>query len=335
GGEVLSWGRGNSGQLGHGDCESIIKPRLVKSLENIAIHSMSAGWSHSAFVSAENGELFTCGDGTFGQLGLGHFESQYFPCKVEAFASKHVSMVSCGMRHTLVLLKGISDSSVFAFGSSRHGQLGARASDQYLNGPNSTRKEARYFNIPVRVKEFDIHNVAFICANGHHSSALTENGHLYVWGKGFDGNSDIFVPTLATTTLRFCQVALGWNHGMVLTDDGKTYMWGGTRHGKLGIKKENLIKLESNVLGQVGDSIALQRIGSLEGKKTKQIAAGAEHSAIILENEVVMTWGWGEHGQLGLASTCDQQHPQTVHIPIPSCDKKKMHQVHCGSGFTY
>ncbi|XP_057827014.2 ultraviolet-B receptor UVR8 isoform X2 [Cryptomeria japonica] len=334
GGGVVSWGRGKSGQLGHGDSESIIKPKLIKSLENIVICCMSAGWSHSAFVS-ECGQLFTCGDGTFGQLGLGHFDSQHFPCKVLAFETKHVSMVSCGMRHTLVLAKGISDSSVFAFGSARHGQLGAAASCQNLNGPNSSRKEARCINIPVRVKDLDIQNVVFICANGDHSSALTENGHLYVWGKGFDGNSDISVPMLATTTLRFCQVALGWNHGMVLTDDGKAYMWGGSHHGKLSMKKENMMKADSNVLGQVGDSLAFQRISLLGETKIKQIAAGAEHSAIILENEVVMTWGWGEHGQLGLGSTCDYQCPQTVSISIPSRDDQNNHAVYCGSGFTF
>lgn len=350
GGRVVSWGRGKSGQLGHGESESISKPKLIKSLEDIVICNVSAGWSHSAFVS-ECGQLFTSGDGTFGQLGLGHFDSQHFPCKVLAFESRHVSMVSCGMRHTLVLLKGISDSSVFAFGSARHGQLGAVASCQNLDGPYSSRKHDRYFNSPVHV---DVQKVAFICANGDHSSALTENGHLYVWGKGFDGNSDIYVPMLVTTTLKICQVALGWNHGMVLTDDGKSYMWGGSHHGKLSTKKENMMQVDSNVLaclstcdilknelqlmktnGQVGDSLTLQRISLLEETKIKQISAGAEHSAIILDNEVVMTWGWGEHGQLGLGSMCDHQCPQIVPISIPPRDEQKKYAVYCGSGFTF
>lgn len=333
GGKVVSWGRGKSGQLGHGDCESLMQPKLVGSLENISISSMAAGWSHSAFVS-EGGEIFTCGDGTFGQLGHGHFESQNFPSKVEEFASKHVSMASCGMRHTLVLLKGIS-GSVFAFGSARHGQLGVPASGQIHNTSNSTRKEARCFSVPVCVKEFDVHNVAFICANGEHSAALTENGHLYVWGRGFDGTSDILAPKLATTTLNFCQLILGWNHGMVLTEDGEVYMWGGTYHGKLGIKKEDTIKINSTLLGQDGDWLALQRIGSLEGIKTRQIAAGAEHSAMVLENEAVMTWGWGEHGQLGLGSTGDQQCPQIVPICVRPSTKLNKSVVYCGSGFTF
>ena len=50
---------------------------------------------------AKGGEIFTCGYETIGQLGHGHFESRNIPSKVEAFSSKHVSMASCCMRHTL------------------------------------------------------------------------------------------------------------------------------------------------------------------------------------------------------------------------------------------
>jgi len=58
GGKVVSWGRGKSGQLGHGDCESIMQPKLVGSLENISISSMAAGWSHSAFVSGHDSKHY-------------------------------------------------------------------------------------------------------------------------------------------------------------------------------------------------------------------------------------------------------------------------------------
>eukprot|EP01018_Ginkgo_biloba_P003818 Gb_12880 [translate_table: standard] len=345
GGQVVSWGRGKSGQLGHGDCESSLQPKLVKFFEDTVIRGVAAGWSHSSFVS-EGAELFTCGDGTFGQLGHGHFESQCFPSKVEAFVSKHVFMVACGMRHTLVLLKaGTSETSVFAFGSARRGQLGVSTSRQDCNDPTSARTEASRCNVPTSVKEFDVHNVALVCANGDHSAALTDNGHLYVWGRGFGGIADIVFPKLATSTLSFCQVALGWNHGMVLTDDGETYIWGGNHHGKLGSCKENMAKADSLLLdrsvstsdifkGEDDNWLALRRISSLEGIKIKQIAAGAEHSSVVLENGAVMTWGWGEHGQLGLGSTSDEQCPQTVPIDVPFGARNKS-LVYCGSGFTF
>lgn len=54
----------------------------------------------------DDGCLFTCGDGSFGQLGHGDSQSHCSPVEVSYFASKHVEQIACGMRHSLVLLKG-------------------------------------------------------------------------------------------------------------------------------------------------------------------------------------------------------------------------------------
>lgn len=51
GGKVLSWGRGTSGQLGHGQMESSLVPKPVLGLESHFISHVAAGWSHSGFVS--------------------------------------------------------------------------------------------------------------------------------------------------------------------------------------------------------------------------------------------------------------------------------------------
>ncbi|KAK6252650.1 hypothetical protein QUC31_014370 [Theobroma cacao] len=106
GGKVLTWGRGNSGQLGHGEMvNTLLAPKPVMSLESYFITQVSAGWSHSGFVSDE-GCVFTCGDGSFGQLGHGDYRSHCSPVKVSFFVNKHVEQIACGMRHSLVLLKG-------------------------------------------------------------------------------------------------------------------------------------------------------------------------------------------------------------------------------------
>lgn len=49
----------------------------------------------------------------------------------------------------------------------------------------------------------------------------------------------------------------------------------------------------------------------------------------------IKTWGWGEHGQLGLGNTNDQTIPQTVSL-IPDIQNKEASlNVYCGSGFTF
>jgi len=142
---VLSWGRGNSGQLGHGEVLSnALFPKAVTSLDGYFITHVAAGWSHSGFVSglfcsgciltvfvkvevtwfsvesgffsfwfgllgwfSDSGCVFTCGDGTFGQLGHGDYASQCSPVKLSCFVDQRVVQVACGMRHSLVLLEGI------------------------------------------------------------------------------------------------------------------------------------------------------------------------------------------------------------------------------------
>lgn len=60
----------------------------------------------SSILFSDTGSLFTCGDGSFGQLGHGNNESHCSPVKVSYFINRRVEQIACGMRHSLVLLKG-------------------------------------------------------------------------------------------------------------------------------------------------------------------------------------------------------------------------------------
>ncbi|XP_057443263.1 uncharacterized protein LOC130735198 [Lotus japonicus] len=52
------------------------------------------------------------------------------------------------------------------------------------------------------------------------------------------------------------------------------------------------------------------------------------------ENGEVKTWGWGEHGQLGLGDTCDRISPDTVSLGYDLNEAASI-RVYCGSGFTF
>lgn len=47
-----------------------------------------------------------------------------------------------------------------------------------------------------------------------------------------------------------------------------------------------------------------------------------------------MTWGWGEHGQLGLGDTFDRTDPQKVNLNWNEPFPPSQLCVYCGSGFT-
>lgn len=55
---------------------------------------------------------------------------------------------------------------------------------------------------------------------------------------------------------------------------------------------------------------------------------------MVAENGEIKTWGWGEHGQLGLGNTCDQTSPQAVSLSS-NPNEAATFKVYCGSGFTF
>ncbi|KAF9623820.1 hypothetical protein IFM89_005405 [Coptis chinensis] len=283
-GKVLSWGRGTSGQLGHGDMKNCLYPFPVKCLESFVVSYVSAGWNHSGFVS-NTGRVLTCGDGTFGQLGHGDFQSQCLPIEVMYFRSRHVEQITCGMRHTLVLLKGNSGDALYGFGSGKRGQLGT-----------SMDMITKSLNLPQVIFGFQQVNIARIIANGDQSAALTVDGHLYTWGKGFHGISDACLPLLPSSALKFTKVALGWNHALLLTDCGTVFMLGGNHHGMLSSPQKLRLKTCSSnqstgCQGSEDDCrlSILEKVSGLDGIKAVDIAAGAEHSALVTGKTALLT----------------------------------------------
>jgi hypothetical protein len=72
GGLTFAWGDHESGQCGLGASAPgvVLRPQALFSLlDHAPLRCLDAGAAHSAFVSA-TGRLFTCGDGSYGQLGF-------------------------------------------------------------------------------------------------------------------------------------------------------------------------------------------------------------------------------------------------------------------------
>ncbi|KAH9773694.1 hypothetical protein KPL71_013401 [Citrus sinensis] len=338
--KVWSWGAGTDGQLGTGRLHDELSPQLLNLSSLSSVSMLACGGAHvlaltspssvidqfhrresvfmgegqfwsvrprgdgrrlvsiifsllfalvaqSASFYWDSGCLFTCGDGTFGQLGHGDYRSHCSPVKVSSFVNKNVDQIACGMRHSLVLLKDCLGNQVYGFGSGKRGQLGV------------SKDRIRSVSLPqVTIGLHDIEIVG-ISANGDRSAALSAEGHLYTWGRGFNSTSDVNCPQSLPSSLSFSQAALGWNHVLVLTGDGEVFMLGGSHHGMLSDP---------------------ERVSS-----TRPLS----------ENRAIMTWGWGEHGQLGLGNTCDQIHPKVVNLGDEFQNRDTQLEVFCGSGFTY
>ncbi|KFP77540.1 X-linked retinitis pigmentosa GTPase regulator, partial [Apaloderma vittatum] len=101
---VYTFGLGQYGQLGHGTFifETSI-PKSVKHLKRHKICNVTCGENHTAVI-AENGLMFTFGDGRHGKLGHGeeNFTNQFDPTLCHNFLRFTVLLVACGGCHMLV-----------------------------------------------------------------------------------------------------------------------------------------------------------------------------------------------------------------------------------------
>ncbi|XP_055040702.2 retinitis pigmentosa GTPase regulator b isoform X1 [Misgurnus anguillicaudatus] len=111
--ELLSFGLGQFGQLGHGTFifESRL-PRVVEHFRRGRVKHVACGENHTAVVT-DSGLLYTFGDGRHGKLGLGdeNFTNQFSPTLCPRFLNYHIQAVSCGGCHMLVLARPRDENS--------------------------------------------------------------------------------------------------------------------------------------------------------------------------------------------------------------------------------
>lgn len=100
---LYGWGWGKYGQLGNHSRGSCLVPTPIpvsSQLEGASIVDLSAGYSHSAFVTS-NGKLFTTGRNDMGQLGLGHTTDTFEFTQVKQ--TQYVVKVSVGEYFCIIL----------------------------------------------------------------------------------------------------------------------------------------------------------------------------------------------------------------------------------------
>jgi alpha-tubulin suppressor-like RCC1 family protein len=228
-GQVYSFGRNESGQLGLGHTKNITIPTLISDLNNIA--QISAGTVHSLLLT-KNGEIYSFGSNLFGELGLGDDKDRTIPTLCSKI--NNIIQISAGRHFSLLLTK---NGKIYSFGLNDHRQLGI--------GDNDDSCE----NVPtlVHINYINESPIVQVSAGSGHSLVLSAQGDVYSFGTGHCGelglenNKDQDVPTLVPANYfnnqRVSHVSAGHFNSLILTENGQIYSFGNMVHQQSGIKE--------------------------------------------------------------------------------------------------
>uniref|UniRef100_A0A3Q1BZ25 HECT domain-containing protein n=1 Tax=Amphiprion ocellaris TaxID=80972 RepID=A0A3Q1BZ25_AMPOC len=275
-GQVFAWGASEGGQLGLGTVEAAVRiPRLVKRLCDHRISQVMCGNQHCIALSRD-GELFTWGQNSSGQLGLGKGEpSKLSPHPLKSLAGIPLAQITAGGDHSFALsLSG----AVFGWGKNRAGQLGL----------NDKQDRA----VPCHIKFLRSQKVVYISCGNEHTAALTKDGGLFTFGDGSWGqlghgstNNELLPRrVLELMGTEVSQIACGRHHTLAFApSSGVVYAFGCNSHGQLG----------TGILGDARSPFPVKTsflTGNFHRRESKQYTVtkticGGDHSFLLYSSE--------------------------------------------------
>ena len=317
-GAVYCWGRGDSGELGHGARGGRAYPTRVEGIVGAATTTMGAG--HTC-VTDVDGNAWCWGRGEEGQLGNGGSVESFAPVRVSG--SARWSRLDGGGRHTC----GRTDSGLVAcWGWNSAGQLGngttvSLVTPQFIASPSGSWLD--------------------VSAGGRHTCGVTSNEEVWCWGAngrgqlGGGSTTDSSIPARVASDLRFATVTAGPEHTCATTRSGEAWCWGANGRAQLGDASVTDRSVPVRVtgpptafvrlvaggghtcglsttggvwcwgageVGQIGDGAGVLRGNATPvalGSAASEVLAGSEHACARTDDGWLRCWGANRYGQLG------------------------------------
>jgi alpha-tubulin suppressor-like RCC1 family protein len=244
---------------------------LLSIRQNINFTQISCGFYFNLAICS-NGYLWSWGDNTYGQLGLGpSVEIQNYPRKVTQ--SNDWAAVSAGYYHSLAIKK---DGTLWAWGRNSDGQTGLNK----LGG-------SIYF--PERVGA--LNDWKSISAGQKHSLAIRQNNTLWAWGTNLDGRTgrdrhtgSTITPTIIESSQDWSSVSAGRDHSLAIKTDGTLWAWGRNNQYQLGNENTNDLKIATQI-GTDTDWLS--------------VSAGSQFSVALKNNSAIYSWGDNSRAKTG------------------------------------
>ena len=219
-----------------------ISPDLTLAVDGIA---------HSVYV--KNGDVYTRGDNTYGQLGYGNNNSSETFIKVNGnWDDKMIVKVAAGADTTFALTE---DNTLYGWGRNDKYQLGV--------GNNIN------INTPVQIMT----DVADVSAGYEHTLVLKTNGDVYGFGDNTYGqlaSDGTSIHTPVKVYSNAVSIGTGDYHSLVIDNLNSLYTTGKNDNGQLGIgntdNQNNFNLAMSNVkkaAGGYNHTVALDIVGNV------------------------------------------------------------------------
>ncbi|MGL4940408.1 MAG: InlB B-repeat-containing protein, partial [Bifidobacterium asteroides] len=295
----------------------------------VRFSQISLGSSHSAGIGSD-GQLYTWGYNSSGQLGDGTTSSRSTPVKIGkpqgAPAGFTWTQVGLGGFHSAAIG---SDGSLYTWGSNSSGQLG--------DGSTTTSRST-----PVKIGKPQGAPDGFtwkqVSLGDQHSAAIGSDGNLYTWGSNSSGQlGDGSTTTSRSTPVKvgkpagapdgftWTQVSLGDQHSAAIGSDGNLYTWGYNFNGQLG---------DGTTSSQSTPTLIQKPAGAPDGFAWTQVSLGFNHSAALGSDGNLYTWGSNYYGQLGDGTQIDKRTPTQVSKPQGAPDGFTWKQASLGRWYS-
>lgn len=323
-GLVFTWGAGDDGMLGHGSRTAVGAPRVVAALSKLKALAISCGAYHTGIIACEPSEL----QASWVSIPMGNSSSSRDSSPGRGYSSSRDS--SPGRGHDVS--NSLQCGELYTCGMNKCGQLGLGTSNANDKKSSNTKSNVRNFiATPKKVSYFDNSKylVAKVSCGMHHTLILG----VQLKERGVGANTAVFScgwgeygrlgtgdeeqrgePTKVEFEIPFCatEISAGEQHSLASGREG-AYAWGSNSMGQLGVGSPTTTEM----------ALSPMRIPLPEGMDVKQLAAGGRHSAAITKCGKLLSWGWGEEGQLGGGNEKNAAYPRPVRIPkMRSNDRK-------------
>ena len=168
-GELYAWGANYYGQLGDGTYKNKSTPTKITLASGVKSTQIACGNCHSMAIGSD-GELYTWGGNSGGQLGDGTTIDKATPTKITLASGVKPTQISAGSHHIMAIG---DDGNIYIWGYNGHGQLG--------DGTTINKATPTKITLASGIKPTQI-----VCGILH-SMAIGSDGELYTWGDNIGG----------------------------------------------------------------------------------------------------------------------------------------------------